>query len=122
RRCCWCDRVALAKRCSGRLRYRRKHRALARHRLSFRARRSVAPPPAEARPEDCRGSSHPCARRFLRAGDLFHERLVRFSMSKVSVVIPALNEEDPIAAVVRECLATGVPNEIIVADNGTTDR
>ena len=43
-------------------------------------------------------------------------------MSKVSVVIPALNEEDPIAAVVRECLATGVPNEIIVADNGSTDR
>ena len=30
-------------------------------------------------------------------------------MSKVSVVIPALNEEEPIASVVRECLATGVP-------------
>ncbi|HYY14927.1 MAG TPA: molybdopterin-dependent oxidoreductase, partial [Chthoniobacterales bacterium] len=36
--------------------------------------------------------------------------------------IPALNEQEPIANVVRECLATGVPNEIIVADNGSTDR
>lgn len=43
-------------------------------------------------------------------------------MSKVSVVIPALNEEEPIADVVRECLATGVPGEMIVVDNGCTDR
>ena len=43
-------------------------------------------------------------------------------MSKVSVVIPALNEEEPIAGVVRECLATGVPSEIIVVDNGSADR
>ena len=43
-------------------------------------------------------------------------------MSKVSVVIPALNEEEPIAGVVRECLSTGVPNEVIVVDNGSTDR
>jgi glycosyltransferase involved in cell wall biosynthesis len=43
-------------------------------------------------------------------------------MSKVSVVIPALNEEEPIAGVVRECLATGVPAEVIVVDNGSTDR
>ena len=43
-------------------------------------------------------------------------------MSKVSVVIPALNEEDPIADVVRECLATGVPGEVIVVDDGSTDR
>ena len=42
-------------------------------------------------------------------------------MSNVSVVIPALNEEEPIAAVVRECLATKIPNEIIVVDNGSTD-
>ena len=42
-------------------------------------------------------------------------------MSKVSVVIPALNEEEPIAGVVRECLATGVPFEVIVVDNGSTD-
>jgi glycosyltransferase involved in cell wall biosynthesis len=42
-------------------------------------------------------------------------------MSNVSVVIPALNEEEPIAAVVRECLATKIPNEISVVDNGSTD-
>ena len=40
----------------------------------------------------------------------------------VSVVIPALNEEEPIAAVVRECLATGLPDEVIVVDNGSGDR
>jgi glycosyltransferase involved in cell wall biosynthesis len=43
-------------------------------------------------------------------------------MSKVSVVIPALNEEEPIPRVVHECLATGVPAEVIVVDNGSTDR
>jgi glycosyltransferase involved in cell wall biosynthesis len=43
-------------------------------------------------------------------------------MRNVSVIIPALNEEEPIAGVVRECLAAGVPNEIIVVDNGSTDR
>lgn len=43
-------------------------------------------------------------------------------MSAVSVVIPALNEEEPIADVVRECLATGIPLEAIVVDNGSTDR
>jgi glycosyltransferase involved in cell wall biosynthesis len=40
----------------------------------------------------------------------------------ISVVIPALNEEEPIAAVVRGCLATGIPAEVIVVDNGSTDR
>lgn len=45
-----------------------------------------------------------------------------FKMSSVSVVIPALDEEEPIAGVVRECLATGLPNEVIVVDNGSTDR
>ncbi|HEX3818499.1 MAG TPA: glycosyltransferase family 2 protein [Chthoniobacterales bacterium] len=39
----------------------------------------------------------------------------------IAVVIPALNEEEPIAAVVRACLATGLPNEIVVVDNGSTD-
>jgi glycosyltransferase involved in cell wall biosynthesis len=48
--------------------------------------------------------------------------MARLAMSGVSVVIPALNEEEPIANVVRECFATGVPDEIIVADNGSTDR
>src|SRR5881275_3276009 len=43
-------------------------------------------------------------------------------MSSVSVVIPALDEEEPIAGVVHECLATGLPNEVIVVDNGSTDR
>jgi len=40
----------------------------------------------------------------------------------ISVVIPALNEEEPIAAVVRDCLATGLPSEVIVVDNGSSDR
>jgi len=40
----------------------------------------------------------------------------------ISVVIPALNEEEPIAAVVRACLTTGLPGEVIVVDNGSTDR
>ena len=43
-------------------------------------------------------------------------------MSFISVVIPALNEEEPIAGVVREVAATGMPNEIIVVDNGSADR
>ncbi|HYJ06882.1 MAG TPA: glycosyltransferase family 2 protein [Chthoniobacterales bacterium] len=38
------------------------------------------------------------------------------------MIIPALNEEEPIAAVVRDCLATGLPGEVIVVDNGSTDR
>ena len=40
----------------------------------------------------------------------------------VSVIIPCLNEEEPIADVVRECLATGIPHEVLVVDNGSTDR
>jgi glycosyltransferase involved in cell wall biosynthesis len=43
-------------------------------------------------------------------------------MSNVSVIIPALNEEEPIAGVVRECLATGLPSDVIVVDNGSTDH
>ncbi|HYR23964.1 MAG TPA: glycosyltransferase family 2 protein [Chthoniobacterales bacterium] len=43
-------------------------------------------------------------------------------MSAVSVIIPALNEEEPIANVVRECLATKIPSEIMVVDNGSNDR
>ncbi|MFA6266036.1 MAG: glycosyltransferase family 2 protein [Pseudolabrys sp.] len=39
----------------------------------------------------------------------------------VSVVIPCLNEEEPIADVVREVLAQGV-DQVIVVDNGSTDR
>lgn len=40
----------------------------------------------------------------------------------ISVVIPALNEEEPIAAVVHDCLTTGLLGELIVVDNGSTDR
>jgi glycosyltransferase involved in cell wall biosynthesis len=43
-------------------------------------------------------------------------------MSAVSVIIPALNEEEPIADVVRECVATKIPSEIVVVDNGSNDR
>jgi glycosyltransferase involved in cell wall biosynthesis len=43
-------------------------------------------------------------------------------MSVVSVVIPALNEEEPIAGVVQAVAATRVPTEVIVVDNGSTDR
>jgi glycosyltransferase involved in cell wall biosynthesis len=42
-------------------------------------------------------------------------------MRNVSAIIPALNEEEPIAGVVRECFASGLPNEVIVVDNGSTD-
>ena len=40
----------------------------------------------------------------------------------VSVVIPALNEEEPIADVVREVAATKIPREVLVVDNGSTDQ
>jgi glycosyltransferase involved in cell wall biosynthesis len=40
---------------------------------------------------------------------------------RISVIIPALDEEEPIGAVVRACRATGLPDEVIVVDNGSTD-
>lgn len=40
----------------------------------------------------------------------------------VSVIIPALNEEEPIGEVVRAVQAAKIPHEIIVVDNGSTDR
>ncbi|WP_421989987.1 glycosyltransferase family 2 protein [Roseococcus sp.] len=43
------------------------------------------------------------------------------TLAAVSLVIPCLNEEEPIAEVVREALAQGV-GEVIVVDNGSTDR
>jgi glycosyltransferase involved in cell wall biosynthesis len=76
----------------------------------------------EARPQNSRGSYHARVGRLRCAGDLLYKRVIRFAMSKVAVVIPALNEEDPIAGVVRECLATGVPGDVIVVDNNSTDR
>jgi glycosyltransferase involved in cell wall biosynthesis len=42
-------------------------------------------------------------------------------MSYVSVVIPALDEEESIATVVEQCRATGIPSEVIVVDNGSGD-
>ena len=39
----------------------------------------------------------------------------------ISVVVPALNEEEPIAQTVREVVATKIPHEIIVVDNGSSD-
>ncbi len=43
-------------------------------------------------------------------------------MSAVSVIIPSLNEEEPISDVVREVAATKIPAHTIVVDNGSTDR
>jgi glycosyltransferase involved in cell wall biosynthesis len=40
----------------------------------------------------------------------------------ISVIIPALNEEEPIGDVARAVQATKIPREIIVVDNGSTDR
>jgi glycosyltransferase involved in cell wall biosynthesis len=40
----------------------------------------------------------------------------------VSVVIPALNEEEPIGEVVREVIATEIPREVVVVDNGSIDQ
>jgi glycosyltransferase involved in cell wall biosynthesis len=44
-----------------------------------------------------------------------------WSRARISVVIPALNEEEPIGDVVRAALAELV-DEVIVVDNGSTDR
>jgi glycosyltransferase involved in cell wall biosynthesis len=43
-------------------------------------------------------------------------------MNSVGVIIPALNEEEPIGDVVRAVHATKIPHEVIVVDNGGTDR
>jgi glycosyltransferase involved in cell wall biosynthesis len=40
---------------------------------------------------------------------------------RISVIIPALDEEEPIGSVVHACRATGLPDEVIVVDNGSTD-
>ncbi len=42
-------------------------------------------------------------------------------MALVSVIIPALNEEEPIFAVVSEIHETCIPSEVIVVDNGSSD-
>jgi glycosyltransferase involved in cell wall biosynthesis len=43
-------------------------------------------------------------------------------MNSVAVIIPAFNEEEPIAGVVREVSATKIPADIVVVDNGSTDQ
>jgi glycosyltransferase involved in cell wall biosynthesis len=40
----------------------------------------------------------------------------------ISIVIPALNEQEPIAEVVREVIGTGTAREVIVVDNGSMDQ
>ena len=40
----------------------------------------------------------------------------------VTVVIPAYNEEQTIRAILERVAATGIPNEIVVVDDGSTDR
>ena len=40
---------------------------------------------------------------------------------KVSVVIPAYNEMKTIAEIVRRVQATGIPEEIVIVDDGSTD-
>jgi glycosyltransferase involved in cell wall biosynthesis len=42
-------------------------------------------------------------------------------LARTTVIIPCLNEEEPIAAVIREVLAQHV-GEVIVVDNGSTDH
>src|SRR3954470_670984 len=73
-------------------------------------------------PQNCRGAGDARVGRLHCARDLLHKCVAGFAMSKVSVVIPALNEEEPIAGVVRARLATGVSFELIVVDNGSPDR
>jgi glycosyltransferase involved in cell wall biosynthesis len=47
--------------------------------------------------------------------------LMNLSPARVAVIIPCLNEEEPIGAVVREVLDQGI-EDVIVVDNGSTDR
>jgi glycosyltransferase involved in cell wall biosynthesis len=48
-------------------------------------------------------------------------RLLDPALARVAVIIPCLNEADPIAGVVREVLDQGI-KDVIVVDNGSTDR
>ncbi|QTL02023.1 glycosyltransferase [Aquabacter sp. L1I39] len=47
--------------------------------------------------------------------------MARVDLSSVAVIIPCLNEEEAIGAVVREVLAEGV-GAVVVVDNGSTDH
>src|ERR1700736_2054202 len=90
--------------------------------MSIRPRRSVIAASVEVRSENCRWPDHIGLGGFFCARFVFYERLARSWMTNVSVIIPALNEEEPIADVVRAVAATNIPREIIVVDNGSTDR
>ena len=41
---------------------------------------------------------------------------------KISVIIPAYNEAQTIEEIVHRVLATGIPEEIVVIDDGSTDE
>ncbi len=58
------------------------------------------------------------ARRLCAIKGIVH-RVAETSKLCISVIIPALDEEEPIWDVVRSCLTTGLPNEVIVVDNGS---
>jgi glycosyltransferase involved in cell wall biosynthesis len=45
-----------------------------------------------------------------------------WNKEKVSVVIPARNEEETVREIITEVFATGVVDEIIVVDNNSTDK
>jgi glycosyltransferase involved in cell wall biosynthesis len=50
-----------------------------------------------------------------------HMTRFKLRLPATAIIIPCLNEEEPISDVVREILAEGV-GEVIVVDNGSTDR
>src|SRR5947208_5816470 len=87
-----------------------------------RPRGAVVAASVETRSKNCSRPSHARAFGYFCARYLFHERVGGAAMSAVSVIIPALNEEEPIARVVREVAATKIPADIIVVDNGSTDQ
>src|SRR5437763_7314827 len=120
-RCCG-DRLVLEKRSSQRRGDWRKHRAFSGDRLLIWSWRPVHFTSAQTGSKNCGRANYTRLRRYLRTRALFHGCAPIFAMSAVSVIIPALNEEQPIANVVRECLATNIPSEIIVVDNGSDDR
>src|SRR5215470_18295536 len=84
--------------------------------------RGLASSSVQAGPKNCSGTDHAGIGGLFCARDLLHRCLVGFAMNSVSVIIPALDEEETIAGVVRECLATGLPDEVIVVDNDSKDR
>jgi len=85
--------------------------------------RGVTSASIQAGPKKLRQDRLHCIGGFFLRGDLFHQCVAGFcDEQRLRDHPPRLNEEEPIAGVVRECLATGLPNEVIVVDNGSTDR